>query len=269
MKNASVPKTILSQATPVLGAVALSAIALVGMAQSSQAADCSLEKDGVNWVSECKPGIDRFANSWVNIHLSWNIPELQRLLGEVPEDFSIHDWIMFSGPVKVERGAGNNGVIETNLYHQLTGKHRLFGELTLLTKGIGKIEDAGNGLANSFFNVDFTLFGGLFGGRTRIYADRPLLGVPPDILSHAPINKPCPSSINSDVSVIYCGGKTDLFYVGEDGEFGTEDDTVVAQIHSEEHIVHPRVPEPSTAAASIFVGVAAMFGLKRKQQSNK
>lgn len=266
MKNAFLSKTII---TPVLGAVALSAIALVGMPQSAKADDCSLEKNGVNWVSECKPGVDSFANSWVNIHLSWNIPELERLFGEVPEDFSVNDWIMFSGPVRVERAGGNNGFIETTLFHELTGKHPFFGDLRLITKGTGKIENIGNGRANSFFDVDFTLVDGLFGGKTRIYADRPLLGVPPDILTHGLINNPCPSSNNPDVSVIYCGGQTPLFYVGEDGEFGTEDDIQIAQIHSEEHIVHPRVPEPSTAAASIFVGLGAMFGLKRKQQSNK
>ncbi len=262
MSKAYLSKTILSQATPILGAAALSAIALLGMPQSAKAApDCG---PGADWVNNCEAGSDHFKNSWVNIHLWWDVPVLEAIVGPLPYDFKMNDWLMFSGPVWVDREAGENGIIKTNLSHSLKGKHHFFGDLTLNTTGTGEIEDIDNdGLANSFFDVDFTLnaagFQGSFGGSTTIYADRFLTGVSPDNPGVLPgTGVICPSSPQG--VIIYCGGQTPLFAFDPAGN-----PIQVGIIHSEEHIVH--TPEPATALASIFAGLTAIFGLTRKQRS--
>ncbi|NEN90071.1 MAG: PEP-CTERM sorting domain-containing protein [Okeania sp. SIO3H1] len=254
-----------------IGAVGLSAIALFGVvAPAAAEADCG---PGEGWVNNCEAGTDHFSKSWVKINLWWDIPALQEIVGPLPDDFLMEDNIMFKGPVWVEREAGNNGVINTTLSHTLSGNHDFLGPLTLETTGTGVItETADPSLADSSFEVDFTL-NGMFGGSTTIIADRLLKGVSPDASSVLPgvIPNPsnptgCPSTDSVNAAVIYCNtDPTDLFYLGADGMLGTDDDVLVATIHSEEHIIH--IPEPSMVLASIF-GLGAMLGLKRKKESD-
>ncbi|NET28085.1 PEP-CTERM sorting domain-containing protein [Okeania sp. SIO1I7] len=253
-----------------IGALGLSAIALFGVvAPAAAEADCG---PGEGWVNNCEAGTDHFSNSWINIHLWWDIPALEGIVGDLPDDFSMEDWIMVKGPVWVEREAGENNVINTTLSHTLSGNHDFFGPLTLETTGTGQITEVEPGLADSFFEVDFTL-NGMFGGKTTIIADRLLKGVSPDAPSVLPGVFPnpsnptgCPSTDSVNAAVIYCNtDPTTLFYFGADGEYGGGDDIVVGTIHSEEHIIH--IPEPSMVLASIF-GLGAMLGLKRKKESD-
>ncbi|NEQ76049.1 MAG: PEP-CTERM sorting domain-containing protein [Okeania sp. SIO2C9] len=256
-----------------IGALGLSAIALFGVIDPAAAEpDCG---PGVGWVNNCEAGTDRFSNSWINIHLWWDIPALEGIVGDLPDDFPMEDWIMFKGPVLVEREAGNNNMIETTLSHTLSGNHDFLGPLTLETTGTGKITEIEPGLADSFFDVEFKL-NDMFGGSTTIKADRLLTGVSPDDPSLPPgvfpnpPNNICDSTNSVDAVIIYCNMEndpSDLFYLGADGLLGTADDVLVGTIHREEHIIHDPIPEPSMVLASIF-GLGAMLGLKRKKESD-
>lgn len=257
----------------ILGAVGISAIAVLGAPEVAKAAvDCG---PGVDWVSDCEAGSDRFKKSWANIHIEWDLPALEQLLGMTPPPvFEEPTWIMLSGPVWVDREAGENGVIETTLFHELTGSDDFFGDITLGADGTGQIIQNPDGIgARSFFDVDFTIdAGGLsFFGDTTVYGDRPLYGVSPDKLPNGeigtnpgiggfPPNFDCPSSDDIDAAIIYCNdGTSPLFATLPNGA-----DILVGRI-TEEHIVH--VPEPTTAIASVLLGLGGLFGLKRKQQS--
>jgi hypothetical protein len=283
VKQTFLSKTILGQATPVLGAVALSAIALVGMPQSAKAGvECGLPDDskvaGADWVSKCPEGSDHFSDSWAFIDLWLDVPLLENILQQdiFPDTFTGHlvgdDALMFSGPVWIDRKAGNNGIIETVLKHTLTGTNKFLGNLILDAQGTGEISDNGNGMADSFFDVDFTInAGGLsFAGETRVSADRLLKGVSPDMLDNGPATKKLCRHDDPKAAVQYCG-KGYLWLLDPNGNVvkDTNGNPIKVGSLKETHIVHPRVPEPSTAAASIFVGLGAMFGLKRRQQSNK
>ena len=48
-----------------------------------------------------------------------------------------------------------------------------------------------------------------------------------------------------------------------------EDNNPVAILHSEIHIVHPSVPEPSTTLGLLFLGLGSIAGLKRKDKAKK
>ena len=283
MRQTFLSKTILSQATPVLGAVALSAIALLGMSQSAKAeVECGLFEGskavGSDWVSKCPEGSDHFPKSWAFIDLWLDVPLIENILQQdiFPDNFTGHltgdNALMFSGPVWVERKAGNDKGIQTILKHKLTGNNEFLGELVLKAAGEGAIKDNGFGRASSFFDIDFTIGAGdlLFGGNTLVSADRLLLGVSPDMLDNGPATeKLCPHD-DPKAAVQYCGNG-DLWLLDSNGNHVKDinGNPIKVGSLSETHIVHPRVPEPSTAAASIFVGLAAIFGLKRKQQSNK
>lgn len=259
----------------VLGVVGLSAIAVLGAPEVAKAAvDCG---PGVDWVSDCEAGSDHFSKSWANIHIEWDLPGLEALLGMIPPPvFQEPSWIMLSGPVWVDREAGDNGVIETTLFHELTGSDDFFGDITLGANGTGQIIQNPDLIgARSFFDVDFTIdaSGFSFFGNTMIYGDRPLNGVSPDMLPNGvigtnpaidgfPPNFICPSSSDPtvDASIIYCNdGTSPLFATLPDGT-----PILVGRI-TEEHIVHP-VPEPATAITSLLIGLGGLFGLKKKQQ---
>ncbi len=293
MRQTFLSKTILSQATPVLGAVALSAIALVGMPQSAKAADtCG---PGNHWVDTCTSGTDWFnSNAYIDLWLNFD-PQT----GD-PLSTPFGAQLKFSGPTHIFRGdpvdaimghplLGSRGemdehldVIETEIFDlQLTGP----GGLKLIAgDGIGNLQDdqdhpslyspgviieqPGNpALADSFFNVFFELQGTALGPLRNmnpaiLTANRGLAGVPPNNFTHGPEINSCPPQ---PFPIAYCGGPVDLWAAGADGEFWTDDDINVGTIHSETHEI--AIPEPSTALASIFVGLSAIFGLKRKQQS--
>ncbi|HBL12704.1 MAG TPA: hypothetical protein DD379_15145 [Cyanobacteria bacterium UBA11162] len=275
MSKAYLSKTILSQATPILGAAALSAIALLGMPQSASAnGDCSLEKDGADWVSTCESGVDSFPKSWAIISFWLLNPD-----GSMGQTF---DHVMLSGPATVLREDGDDGIIKTTLNHRLTGNIPGLGDITLIGNGSGEIQDQdGDGLASSFFDVFATIDTpfGVLGNKSddpiRVDGDRWLTGVSPDVVIPPfppvpPLPVPPPNIFgcnDPNAAIAYCGDDPILlFAVDPDGNLGT---TPVAILHNEVHIVHPRVPEPSTALASIFAGLTMMFGLTKKQRSKK
>lgn len=266
MAIASWSRQILGKATPIVGAATLGAIALVGVPESAKAAaDCSLGKDGVNWVNECPEGRDYFPNSWAFIDLWLDVPLLEEILQQdiFPENFTGHrvgdNALMLSGPVVVDREEGENGIIKTVLNHTLTGSDNFLGDISLSASGTGEIKDPdGDGMAGSFFDVDFSIDAGALSlfGSTTIVGDRQLKGVSPDMVENGVVEMTCPyAELFPDAAITYCG----------DGLLFTEVDGIVYQVGqlNETHIVHP-VPEPGTAIASIF-GLGAMLGFTKKR----
>ncbi len=269
MRQTFLSKTILSQATPVLGAVALSAIALVGMPQSAKAgalACGSVDGSVSNWVNSCPSGTDSF-NSKATLNIDF--------FGLVPPKK-----VNLSGPTTIFRGAGSGGTIQTEIVNfKLTGdgltviagdgKGDLAGDMHSLTS-LGAITEQalGSPLAKSFFDVFAEIEGTPFGplrNKDPLHLEAVIPGVPPL------------QSLIPDFKGYILQADVDLFNPGNDGIFWTADDELVAQIvrgnpNSDDfshHVPTDPIPEPSTAAASIFVGLGAIFGLKRKQQSNK
>ncbi|MDY6785183.1 MAG: PEP-CTERM sorting domain-containing protein [Cyanobacteriota bacterium] len=273
MKNSFLPPSLFKQATPILGAAALGAIALLGAPEAVKAqGDCSLAKDGPDWVSTCPAGVDFFPKSKATLDF-W-------LLNP---DGSMGDLINLelSGPTTVTREAGMEvgagGIIETTIEQTWTGEG-----VTLTGMGTGEIQDIdGDGRASSFFNV-FAEIEGPFGTLRNmepitVYGDRWLLGVPPDAVPGESFTDTSPfftaaqlaecNAADPVAAIIYCGfDPVDFYGAGLDGEFGTGDDIKVAVLHAETHIVPP-IPEPSAMLA--LVGLGTMLGFTKRGKSKK
>ncbi len=263
------------------------------MPESAQAAgDCGLSEgrfaQGSDWVSQCPPGLDRLRNTWVNLNL-----EIIDPVTGVP---SILNNQMFGGDAFVWREAGDNGVIVTELTHRLIGDIPGLGQV-ILQVGDGDpngqnqgdlfssgqiIDTNGDGFASSFFDVFFEIevpSGERWRNSTAltIYGDRPLLGVPPNVIMPAEPNS-APNDILipplvcievPPVAINYCGTgvPTSFFSAGDDGEFGTPDDILRGRILAETHTIHPRTPEPSALLA--LMGLGAMLGWTKKRRALK
>ncbi|MBD2665829.1 hypothetical protein B6N60_00270 [Richelia sinica FACHB-800] len=253
-----------SKSAATISALGLSAIALFAGVKPANAADtCG---PGANWVNNCDAGVDHFSHSWAYI-------DLQLLNPSGPP--TLFDNIMFSGPVKVTRDKGENGIIKTILSHTLKGKLN-DQEITLTADGTGEIQDIdGDGLASSFFDVFVkidTPFG-IIGNQSplRVDGDRPLIGVSPSNLlppydpTYGVICPPPYDPYDPDVAVAYCGNNPlELFLIDANGNFGQQP---VAILLNEIHIVHPeKVPEPISV---IGAGLAFGFGILSNQKSGR
>ncbi|MGH2413210.1 MAG: PEP-CTERM sorting domain-containing protein [Microcystaceae cyanobacterium] len=316
MKQMTIPKNI-CKATPLLGAVALSAIALLGVPKPADAATLCGGPGVDNWVDTCPPGVDKFPLSiaMLEVQLGSTPPVTLNLTGPAtvtrknPVDALINDPDFAN--VDVGFGLGNvgrlnqpslhpNGVIKTQLKERFQGT--LGGQgITLTGRGVGAIIKATEypnlsdfpQLATSFFLVSAEIKSSLFGQARnftsiRVDPDRWLQGVPPDVIPGKFPPPPLPVTPNPGCNsgsmpstIIYCGfSSVDFFKVNKQGKFIDAQGNVitdprvngvkVATLRSEKHIVppsgHPKVPEPSTAIPSLLVGLAAMWGLRKKQQ---
>lgn len=272
MPIASWSRKIFSNATPIVGAVTLGAIALVGVPESAQAASIACGP-GANWVADCDPGSDHFPNSWAFIDVWLDVQTLEDALDLdiFPDTFDGHlvgqDALMLSGPVWVDRNEpifdGQKWVIPTVLNHTLRGSHNLLGDLELVAEGTGEIsQNPGDTGADSFFDVDFTLNAGdlSFFGSTTVVGDRDLNGVSPDRVENGVPFLDCPHD-DPNAAIQYCNDSPNDLFINIDGQ------DILVGTFAETHIVHTPVPEPATIIGStLALGFGALFKRKKQQQ---
>lgn len=239
------------------------------MPPPASAADCGKTQGaiiGLDWVSNCPEGGDIFTETWARVLI-----EVQpgNPFGLTPGTFDV----MLGGPAKIFREPGEDGVIETWIFEELTG---FLGDIpiTLVGKGSGAITDLdGDGHADSFFDVFSSVIIDSPSGPitlstidpVNVEGDRTLQGVSPDII----IPKP-PEFANSEclpsppVAINYCGtGSTPLFFLDDPNQ------PAGIIIVAETHTVHPSVPEPSTTLGLLLLGLGSVFGLKRRDKAKK
>lgn len=307
MKKISLQKQVKNRAKSIVGVASLSAISLLGVPQSASAKDiCG---PGAHWVDTCTKGVDYFPQSTAILDLWLMPPGAPReqitltlsgpatvlrddpvddLLGD-PDFQPLLEDPRFPGDL-LGKDNNHNGVIKTYLKETFTGSG-----ITLTGKGVGAITEATEfginspELASSFFGV-FATIDGPFGKARNIdpiivYGDRWLIGVPPNVIPGMlpppprpvpPFPPPVPpdpqcGSTDPRVAIIYCGFGKDFFLVNDEGKFIYKNGKKikVATLHSERHVIYKSVPEPSTALASVFVGLTAMLALKKKRLSKK
>jgi hypothetical protein len=276
-----------------MGAVGLSAIALLGVPEVAKAsgADCGLFEgsvQGPDWVSNCPEGSDHFPNTWATIHF----------LVDDSNPFDIPEGLyyeVFEGPAWITREQGADGVIVTTIFEELISIPELgMGPdgaglgfpIELIGNGTGAITDLdGDGFADSFFDVSPTLEIDGLGpdpiflstlpedGPLTVFGDRPLIGVSPDVIipPEFPITPglDCTPTdpFDDGIAINYCGidGAAPLqLFINDDPELPTG-----IFIVAETHTVHPHVPEPSTTLGLLFLGLGSVAGLKRRDKAKK
>jgi hypothetical protein len=263
-----------------LGAVGLGAIAFLGAPQSASAnVVCGLNQGippavGPNWVSVCPPGVDVFPKSWAILDI-WLLNPDGTMGPQFPN-------LMFMGPATITRDQGSNGTISTRINETLVADIPGFGPVTLTGNGTGAIEDPdGDGMANSFFDVLAQIQTplGLWTAQNPITVtgDRLLKGVSPDMLPPADrtynpnysgalncpeLNSKYPANNQKEVAIAYKGCIPVTLFDAQG--------MPRAILHSEIHIVHPSpIPEPSATVPLALLGLAGIWGLKKKHSSKQ
>ena len=233
-----------------IGAVGLSAIAVLGVPEITKAApDCG---PGDNWIETCESGMDflRGTTAYLMfnleggemVNLILDADEAVKITREDPVDSIVGD-PDFAG-VDVGFGEGNVGITDDNLSVIKTNIEERFsgGGFTLTGTGTGAIVEATDfginrpDLAWSFFNVFATIEGDFGQAKNSapivVEANQWLTGVSPQEI--APVGPPpeLPSSFvgtaNGEIcdetdplaAILYCGfEEVQFFLVNDEGEF--------------------------------------------------
>ncbi|NET28083.1 hypothetical protein [Okeania sp. SIO1I7] len=268
-----------------IGAVGLSAIALLGSPEAVKAADIVC-LPGVDWVNNCDSGIDMFASTLdlnVNLDLDGDgIPETPVTLEASSGS---------SKTTQVWRGDPMNGTLQTEISLFLTGTSP-FGDFQIIAgdgnpNGINdgplysegqitqRVDDPNTPedesvFADSFFDVLFEIQG-LPGGPIRnqspirMMGARGLAGLTeegPVGLPHGPFESSDPDCKEfTFVTVEYCYISNTEVFQDQDGD-GTFE-TRVGITLSEQHIPEP-IPEPSATVSLALFGLAGIWRLKKK-----